>query len=79
VLFSTLDIIDNVIDDRDSAALVAKKLLFNMIDHSMDANWLAEKASPPLYDGKIQGGKTKSKWEKGVLFDWAERWKWTMD
>ncbi len=48
VLFSTLDIIDNVIDDRDSAALVAKKLLFNMIDHSMDANWLADKASPPL-------------------------------
>lgn len=33
VLFSTLDINDNVIDDKDSAALVAKKLLLNMIDY----------------------------------------------
>lgn len=38
VLFSTLDINDNVIDDRDSAALVAKKLLFNMIDYRTGKN-----------------------------------------
>ena len=33
VLFSTLDIYDNVIDDTNSSALVAKKLLLNMIDY----------------------------------------------
>ncbi len=33
ILFSTLDIYDNVIDDTDSSGLVAKKLLLNMIDY----------------------------------------------
>jgi hypothetical protein len=33
ILFSTLDIYDNVIDQTDSSGLVAKKLLLNMIDY----------------------------------------------
>lgn len=34
ILFSTLDIYDNVIDHTDSSGLVAKKLLLNMIDYN---------------------------------------------
>ncbi|WP_323424522.1 PA14 domain-containing protein [Proteiniphilum sp.] len=33
ILFSTLDIYDNVIDSMDSSGLVAKKILLNMIDY----------------------------------------------
>jgi len=33
ILFSTLDIYDNVINEADSSGLVAKKLLLNMIDY----------------------------------------------
>ncbi len=45
-------------------------------DYKLGANWHTDKADPSLYDGKIQGGKTVSKWRESVLLDWAKRWKW---
>jgi hypothetical protein len=45
-------------------------------DYVLGANWYTDKADPQLYDGKIQGGKTVSKWRHAVLRDWAKRWAW---
>ena len=48
----------------------------NPTDYKLGANWYTDKADPQLYDGKIQGGKTVSKWRTDVLQDWAKRWEW---
>lgn len=45
-------------------------------EYELGANWYSDKADPRLYDGKIQGGQTISKWRKSVLLDWAKRWEW---
>ena len=45
-------------------------------DYPLGNNWYSDKASPELYDGKIQGGKTISKWRNDALADWAIRWSW---
>ena len=51
----------------------------NSTDYKLGDNWFTDKADPNLYDGKIQGGKTTSKWRNDILSDWAKRWKWLMD
>ncbi len=43
-------------------------------DYILGSNWYSDKKDPNLYDGKIQGGKTVSKWRKEVMSDWAKRW-----
>lgn len=48
----------------------------NTTDYKLGANWYTDKADPQLYDGKIQGGKTISKWKNAALLDWAQRWEW---
>lgn len=48
----------------------------NPTDYKLGANWYTDKSDPQLYDGKIQGGKTISKWRNDVLLDWARRWAW---
>lgn len=48
----------------------------NNTDYKMGSNWYTDKAAAALYDGKIQGGKTISKWRQAVLEDWAGRWQW---
>ena len=45
-------------------------------DYPLGANWYTDKADPNVYDGKIQGGKTISKWRSDILLDWAKRWEW---
>jgi hypothetical protein len=45
-------------------------------DYPLGSNWYTDKADPNLYDGKIQGGKTISKWRTDILLDWAKRWAW---
>ena len=45
-------------------------------DYPLGNNWYSDKSNPELYDGKIQGGKTISKWRKDILEDWAKRWNW---
>jgi len=45
-------------------------------DYPLGNNWYSDKSNPELYDGKIQGGKTVSKWRKTILDDWAKRWNW---
>ncbi len=45
-------------------------------DYNLGGNWYSDKADPRLYDGRIQGGQTISKWRKSVLLDWAKRWNW---
>jgi hypothetical protein len=45
-------------------------------DYKLGANWYTDKADPQLFDGKIQGGKTVSKWRRDILLDWAKRWAW---
>ena len=45
-------------------------------DYPLGTNWYTDKADPNLYDGKIQGGKTISKWRTEILLDWAKRWAW---
>ena len=45
-------------------------------DYPLGANWYTDKGDPNLYDGKIQGGKTISKWRTDILLDWAKRWEW---
>ena len=45
-------------------------------DYQLGTNWYSDKANPGLYDGKIQGGKTISKWRMDALLDWAKRWDW---
>ncbi len=48
----------------------------NPTDYTLGANWYTDKADPQLYDGKIQGGKTVSRWRSNILMDWAKRWAW---
>ena len=48
----------------------------NPADYKLGANWYTDKDDPQLYDGKIQGGQTVSKWRGEVLQDWAKRWEW---
>jgi hypothetical protein len=45
-------------------------------DYQLGENWFTDKADEDLYDGKIQGGKTLSKWRADILQDWAKRWEW---
>ncbi|MFV0606997.1 MAG: nucleoside hydrolase-like domain-containing protein [Niabella sp.] len=45
-------------------------------DYKLGANWYTDKAALEWYDGKIQGGKTVSKWRNAALMDWAQRWAW---
>ncbi len=45
-------------------------------DYRTGENWFTDKSDRNLYDGKIQGGKTVSKWRVEILNDWAERWEW---
>jgi hypothetical protein len=48
----------------------------NPTDYKLGPDWFTDKSDPQLYDGKIQGGKTVSKWRNDVLQDWAKRWAW---
>ena len=48
----------------------------HITDYPLGNNWYSDKASPELYDGKIQGGKTVLKWRDDALLDWAKRWEW---
>jgi len=48
----------------------------NATDYKLGVNWYTDKDDPQLYDGKIQGGKTVSKWKNAALLDWAKRWEW---
>ncbi|QQY83659.1 DUF1593 domain-containing protein [Tamlana sp. s12] len=48
-------------------------------DYQLGSNWYTDKADKNLYDGKIQGGKTISKWREESLLDWAKRWVWLKD
>lgn len=45
-------------------------------DYKLGANWYTDRSDTALYDGKIQGGRTTSKWRKAALEDWAERLEW---
>ena len=45
-------------------------------DYALGPNWYTDKADPRLYDGRIQGGQTISKWRNQILLDWAKRWNW---
>jgi hypothetical protein len=48
----------------------------HVTDYKLGKNWYTDKAAPQLYDGKIQGGQTISKWKNSILLDWAKRWQW---
>ena len=45
-------------------------------DYQLGSHWYTDKADQELYDGKIQGGRTLSKWRAAALLDWAKRWEW---
>ena len=45
-------------------------------DYTLGPTWYTDKPDPSLYDGKLQGGKTISKWRSDILLDWAKRWDW---
>ncbi|KQT26164.1 hypothetical protein ASG22_05705 [Chryseobacterium sp. Leaf405] len=45
-------------------------------DYKLGSSWFTDKQDEALYFGKIQGGKTVSKWRAAVLKEWAERWGW---
>jgi len=45
-------------------------------DFPLGLNWYTDRSDPMMYDGKIQGGKTVSRWRTAVLMDWAKRWAW---
>ncbi len=48
----------------------------NITDYPLGNQWYSDKSGATYYDGKIQGGKTISKWKNEALMDWAERWNW---
>ncbi len=48
----------------------------NITDYKLGDNWYTDKSNPQLYDGKMQGGKTVSKWRQEILLDWSKRWEW---
>lgn len=45
-------------------------------DYQLGNNWFTDKHDSNLYFGKIQGGKTISKWRDEILLDWSKRWEW---
>lgn len=45
-------------------------------DYKLGRHWYTDKSAAAYYDGKIQGGKTVSKWRNKVLLDWAKRLAW---
>ena len=45
-------------------------------DYALGPNWYTDRSDPGLFDGKLQGGKTVSKWRNEVLLDWARHWSW---
>ena len=48
----------------------------NATDYQLGEDWFTDKSDNDLYDLKIQGGKTISKWRNDILLDWAKRWNW---
>jgi len=48
----------------------------NATDYKLGENWFTDKSDKDLYDKKIQGGKTLSKWRGKILDDWSKRWNW---
>ncbi len=48
----------------------------NPRDYVLGKNWFTDKQDSSLYFGKIQGGRTVSKWREAILADWAKRWAW---
>ncbi|MFN0290983.1 nucleoside hydrolase-like domain-containing protein [Pedobacter helvus] len=48
----------------------------NKSDYALGNTWFTDKPNPELYLGKLQGGKTLSKWRNEALLDWAKRWAW---
>ncbi|MEJ1239674.1 nucleoside hydrolase-like domain-containing protein [Chryseolinea sp. T2] len=45
-------------------------------NYSLGNHWYTDKNDLQLFEGKIQGGKTVSKWRTELLLDWAKRWEW---
>lgn len=45
-------------------------------DYKLGPHWYTDRSANELFDGKIQGGKTISKWRNDALMDWAKRWAW---
>ena len=45
-------------------------------DYMLGSNWYTDRSDRKFFDGKLQGGKTVSKWRNDVLMDWAKRWSW---
>ncbi len=45
-------------------------------DYKLGSNWYTDRNDKDLFDGKIQGGKTISKWRNDALMDWAKHWAW---
>ncbi|MGE9310124.1 nucleoside hydrolase-like domain-containing protein [Niabella sp. CJ426] len=45
-------------------------------DYRLGNHWYSDKPDTGLYFGKLQGGKTISKWRNAILTDWAGRWAW---
>jgi hypothetical protein len=45
-------------------------------DYALGSNWYTDRSDPGLFDGKLQGGKTVSRWRNEVLMDWARHWSW---
>ena len=45
-------------------------------DYMLGSNWYTDRSDKKFFDGKLQGGKTVSKWRNDVLLDWAKRWAW---
>ncbi len=45
-------------------------------DYTLGTHWYTDKSDLNLYEGKLQGGKTISKWRTEILMDWAKRWDW---
>ncbi|WP_245925484.1 nucleoside hydrolase-like domain-containing protein [Arcticibacter pallidicorallinus] len=48
----------------------------NSTDYILGKNWYTDRGGAHLYEGKIQGGKTVSKWTHEILADWGKRWNW---
>jgi hypothetical protein len=48
----------------------------NDTDYLLGSNWYSDSSDPNYFDGRLQGGKTISKWREDVLEDWAIRWAW---
>lgn len=48
----------------------------NSTDYILGKNWYTDRGAADLYEGKIQGGKTLSKWTQEILADWGKRWNW---